>query len=47
MFSPSDGVVSLEYNAGLDSVETCTIALNLMPLVLKQYESLRKGVVDR
>ena len=47
VFSPSDGVVSLEYNAGLDSVEACSIALNLMPLVLKQYDSLKKGIVDR
>jgi Fanconi anemia group D2 protein len=44
---PIGDAVLYEYKAGLDSADACAIALNLMPLVLKQYDSLRKGLVDR
>lgn len=39
--------VSLEYNAGLDSIDSCSVALNLVPLVLRQHNQLKRGEADR
>ena len=39
--------VPLEYNAGLDSVDSCSVALNLLPLVLQQHGRLKRRETDR
>ena len=43
----SDMAVSLEYNAGLDSIDSCSVALNMVPLVLQQHDQLKRGMADR